>query len=298
MYEDFRQFLGPARDCSICGASANSSTREVWAQDEFFTALECLTCGLVQVDPGLTPEGLNFYYSTYLQHRLDETKKFEQRKEQYVIDAEFLHQCMTTGKILDVGCSGGFFLSVLSDGFKKHGIEIDPEAAKFARSKFDLDVRTATLPDDPFESGSFDLVSFRGVIEHIYDPAAALARATELLRPGGRVFMSATPNLNSLCADVYREKWNLWHPIQHINIFSVETLHSLLGRDRFEIEAVDYPYLGTPYESAAEDYQRVVTDIPELLRDREGFTGKSPPFWGNMMNVIYRLRDENPATPG
>lgn len=290
MYEEFRQYLGPMRDCAICGKESDTGTREVWAREEYFTALKCTRCGLVQVDPGLTPEGLGVYYGTYLKHRLEEKQKFEFRKAQYDIDAEFLHRHMTSGKILDVGCSGGFFLSALGSGFEKSGIEIDAEAAKFARENFGLDVRAATLGDDPFDPGTFDLVIFRGVIEHIYDPGAALARAAELLRPGGRIFITATPNLNSFCAEVYREKWNLWNPIQHINIFTVETLHRLLGAESFEIAGVDYPYLGTPYENAAEDYRRVLEDIPDLLRDRAAFDRKSPPFWGNMLSAIYRLK--------
>ena len=291
MYEKFRRFLGPIRECAICGKASGATTREVWARDEYFVALKCQKCGLVQIDPGLTPEGLGVYYATYLKHRLEETQKFESRRIQYLLDAAFLGRYVSAGTVLDVGCSGGFFLDAIGSGFTKVGLEIDPEAAKFAREKFGLDVHAATLGDDPFSSGQFDVVTFRGVIEHIYEPVAALSRAADLLRPGGRVFICATPNLNSFCAEVYREKWNLWHPIQHINIFSVDTLHRLLGPDRFDLEGVDYPYLGTPYESAAEDYRRVMEDLPELLRDRAGFHRTGPPFWGNMLSAVYRLRE-------
>ena len=65
----------------------------------------------------------------------------------------------------------------------------------------------------------------------------------------------------------------------------------MLGRDRFDLEGVDYPYLGTPYESAPDDYRRVFEDIPELLRDRAGFHRTSPPFWGNMLSAVFRLRE-------
>jgi SAM-dependent methyltransferase len=289
MYEEFRRYLGPKRDCAVCGSASDDASREVWARDEYFTALRCGRCGLVQVDPGLSPEGLDVYYSTYLAHRLDEREKAEARRVQYVLDADFLRRFVHEGRVLDVGCSGGFFLEALGPAFTREGIEIDAEAARYARDTFGLEVHAATLGDDPLESGAYDVVMFRGVIEHVYDPGATLARAVELLRPGGRIFICATPNLNSFCAEAYREKWNLWHPIQHINIFTVDTLHRLVGRDRFEVEGEDYPYLGTPYESAAEDYQRVLGDIPRLATARAG-VAKSPPFWGNMLSVVYRLR--------
>ncbi|MDA1306392.1 MAG: class I SAM-dependent methyltransferase [Acidobacteria bacterium] len=290
MYEEFRQYLGPVRPCAICQRGDDAGAREVWAREEYFTALRCTRCGLVQVDPGLTPEGLTFYYSTYLTHRLEDTLKFEQRRVQYQQDAAFLQRFVTSGRILDVGCSGGFFLDALGAGYDRVGLEIDPEAARFARETFGLDVRAAILGEDGLDDGQFDVIMFRGVIEHIYDPGAALARATALLKPGGRIYCCATPNLNAFCAEVYREKWNLWHPVQHINIFTVETLHQLAGTDRFDVEGADYPYLGTPYEQAAEDYRRVAEDVPVLQRDRSALDRKSPPFWGNMMSVVYRMR--------
>jgi len=291
MYEEFARYLGPARPCAICGPASGTDSREIWARDEYFVALKCRQCGLVQVDPGLSPEGLGVYYSTYLKHRLEETLKFEQRRVQYALDAAFLHRFATSGRVLDVGCSGGFFLQALGDGFIRVGLEIDAQAAKFARDRFGLDVRPHVLGQDDLEPASFDVVMFRGVIEHVYDPRAALARAAELLKPGGRLYICATPNLNSFCAEMYREKWNLWHPIQHINIFAADTLHRLLGADRFEVEGVDYPYLGTPYENAPEDYARVQQEIAELARDRASFSRKSPPFWGNMLSVVYRRKD-------
>jgi len=290
MYEEFRHYLGPVRPCAICQRGADESGREVWASDEYFTALKCTRCGLVQMDPGLSPEGLGVYYSTYLKHRLDETLKFEQRRVQYQQDAEFLRRFVTTGTILDVGCSGGFFLDALGSGFSRMGLEIDAEAARFAGETFGLDVRPETLGQDSLDAGQFDVVIFRGVIEHIYDPGAALARASTLLSPNGRLYICATPNLNSFCAEVYREKWNLWHPVQHINIFAVETLHRLLGADRFDVEGVDFPYLGTPYEQASQDYRQVAEDVPMLANGRAAITLRSPPFWGNMMSVVFRCK--------
>jgi len=30
-------------------------------------------------------------------------------------------------------------------------------------------------------------------------------------------------------------------------------------------------------------------DVPVLQRDRAALTRKTPPFWGNMMSVVYRM---------
>jgi SAM-dependent methyltransferase len=45
----------------------------------------------------------------------------------------------------------------------------------------------------PFAAGSFDLVTANMVVEHLADPAAALAEIARVLRPGGK-FLFHTPN--------------------------------------------------------------------------------------------------------
>ena len=69
-------------------------------------------------------------------------------------------------------------------------------------------------------------------------------------------------------AQVYIEKMESWHPIQHINLFTVETLHKICGIKKFDILGVDYPYLGTPYENFAEDYKKIELFIKKIIKLR------------------------------
>jgi SAM-dependent methyltransferase len=91
-------------------------------------------------------------------------------------------------RILDVGCGDGVLLDRLGPWGHAEGIEPDattlgPDAAhrKVHLGPFDATFR----PEAPF-----DLVLFLDVLEHLDDPAASLTRARELLRPGGKVFVS------------------------------------------------------------------------------------------------------------
>jgi SAM-dependent methyltransferase len=291
MYEEYKEYLGQARPCLICGDDHDATERNLWAKEEYFKAVKCDKCGLVTVDPGLTPEGLNVYYSNNIQRRFDDENKMKDRQIQYKQDREFLEKFISEGKVLDVGCNGGFFLSELSDKFEKFGMEIDKEAVKYANENFpSFGIRCERIGEDSFEKESFDLIVFRGVIEHIYDPKFALKRATELLKPGGKLFFCATPNLESFCADFYREKWNLWHPIQHINIFSVNTLHQLMGKGSYNIVATEYPYLDTPYENQVQNYKKIQDDILFKNKNKWEIVENSPPFWGNMMTVIFQKK--------
>lgn len=284
-FEKFHKFHNYNRDtCPVCGDTNHSH----WASHEYFSASECSSCGFVFINPSLNQEGLNTYYSDYIGDRFEKEKKMQQRELQYEIDANFLERFIDSGDLLDVGCNGGFFLNILSNSFNKTGIELDPEAVKFANENFDFKVEQGLLGNDNFQESSFDIIIFRGVIEHILEPKKALDRASSLLKKGGFIYFCATPNLKSFGADFYREKWNLWHPIEHINIFDASTLHRMLGKKDFLLYAEDYQYLGTPYENFKEDYKTLKNDIVLKENNKWQEVSRSKPFWGNMMSLIYK----------
>ena len=283
-YQKYRKYLGKSRKCLICNNDPLGKKRIIWAKDKYFKAIKCQTCKLITVDPGLTPFGLKMYYQENMTRRVAQKKKMKDRTVQYDLDKQFLEKYIKKGKVLDVGCGGGIFLSKLNKNFKKYGIDLDKSSIKFAKKNFKYEFRAESLENDSFKKNSFDLIIFRGVIEHLYNPKKILNRARELLKTKGKLFFCATPNANSFCASLYREKWNLWHPIQHINLFTVETLHKICGIKKFDILGVDYPYLGTPYENFAEDYKKI-----ELFIKKNNKV-KSPAFWGNMLTLILEKK--------
>ena len=285
-YRKYKKYLGQIRKCLICQTDSSGKTRNVWARDKYFKALECKKCGYISVEPSLTPEGLKIYYQNNMGRRIENIKKMKLRYSQYQIDKDFLEKVITNGNVLDVGCGGGIFLSKLNKNFNKFGIDLDESSIKFAKKKFNYDFRTEQLGEDTFKKKTFDLIIFRGVIEHIYNPKKIIKRATELLKRKGKLFFCATPNGNSFCANVFREKWNLWHPIQHINIFTVKTLHKLCGVKKFNIVAEDYPYLNTPYENVEKDYKKII----KFLLSKRKKNMKSPAFWGNMLSLILEKK--------
>ena len=201
MFEEYKKFLGKPRPCLICNNDPEANKRTIWAEDEYFKAVKCDSCGLVTIDPSLSEEGLTYFYSNYIQRRFDNDKKMKWRQDQYLQDIRFLESFIESGKILDVGCNGGFFLGAFSDSYEKYGIEIDPEAVAYANENYDFDIRLERFGEDNFENDSFDLVIFRGVIEHMFDPKSALDRAWEVLKPGGKIFFAATPNIDCFSAD-------------------------------------------------------------------------------------------------
>jgi 2-polyprenyl-3-methyl-5-hydroxy-6-metoxy-1,4-benzoquinol methylase len=101
-------------------------------------------------------------------------------------------------RVLDVGCSTGYLARVLSAlGNVVSGVEYDAPAAKEAEPSLARlvvgDLERLDLVTE-FGEGSFDVVVFGDVLEHLRDPMPVLRQARPLLAPGGSVVVSV-PNV-------------------------------------------------------------------------------------------------------
>lgn len=98
--------------------------------------------------------------------------------------------------MLDVGCGTGSVSRLIRDHCRAEVIGIEPseERAAVARNR-GLTVHTSAFPTDKVPAeGSFDVVLFADVLEHLVDPGAALAAAAGYLKPTGAVLVSV-PNV-------------------------------------------------------------------------------------------------------
>lgn len=284
--EVYAKFLTEYRDCIICEVK----DYETWAVHGSYRAVKCRRCGLVWINPHLSGEGLRKYYDDYIGMRMREDIKMKQREIQYKIDATFIESFVSSGRVLDVGCSGGFFLNTLSNSFEKYGIDIDPKAIDYARKNFPFgkNVNCQSIEEVQFPDKYFDLIVMRGVIEHLPDPKSAIKKVSELLKDGKYFYIAATPNVNSFCANLYREKWNLFHPVRHIWYFSAETLEKLCRPFGLRLICRYYPYEETPYSNIERDHEEVLEALRAKKEGRFASIGRSPSFWGNIMNLVFK----------
>jgi SAM-dependent methyltransferase len=132
------------------------------------------------------------------------------------------------GRCLEVGPGGGadlFRLQAL--GWEAHGLEIDPAAAERARLTSGCEVRAGTLAETDYPDGAFDLVYMSHVLEHMPDPAVALARCHALLVPGGRVVL-VYPNPRALSVRLFDRFSCVFEPPRHLVLPPVAAAVSLL----------------------------------------------------------------------
>lgn len=100
------------------------------------------------------------------------------------------------GRLLDVGCGTGFMISLVGDLFDAvDGVDATP--AMLARIRSDhpaLTLHEGLAEKVPFPDGTFDLVTAYSFLDHLADPALAMAEALRVLKPGGVVYADLLPN--------------------------------------------------------------------------------------------------------
>jgi len=158
------------------------------------------------------------------------------------------------GRLVDVGIGTGLLLHLAREGgFQPLGVEISPGAAEKARDEFGVEVRVGDFlevaPDEPAAA-----ITMADVLEHTRDPRRFLARAVELLRPGGALFV-AVPNHRSTlfwAADVLARVPGLASMVSrlyvpnHYYYFTPATLARLVESVGLRVVEVrgESPYLG------------------------------------------------------
>jgi len=233
-------------DC-ICGSNdfENIISKDIMGIPAFI--IICKKCGLIFQNPRLSEKSLNdfyanFYYDLYSSavNEEDEYKEMIERGRliyEYINNKipEFLN---SVKNILEVGCNKGGIISAFSkNGYNVMGIDLDPNAVKFANTK-NINVQLTDI--NSFAKNNtqkFDLVIYNHVLEHISDINNEMKLIKTLLTENGYIYIGV-PSL------LYGLKANRWHfqshvIFDHIYYFNRETLRNTMSFCGFKEVACD-----------------------------------------------------------
>ena len=176
------------------------------------------------------------------------------------------HLRVEHANILDIGCGGGLFLSLLKqEGARVTGIELSDSRAHYAASRHNLEIHKRPIESEFWQKGYpdyFDAVTLWDVIEHVNYPFETLQCAVNLLKPGGLLLID-TPSRDSFYHQVGELTYRLSggrfptflnamysaHLFGHKQIFSTTEMKELLEAVGLKlIELRKFHELSFPYE--------------------------------------------------
>lgn len=233
-------------DCVLC----KSATFRFLFERKQFRIEKCVSCDLVQVTNVPAVESLqNFYDKSYFDSSYASLS--DNRAKQRYVYVNFENKLDQIegrvgkrGKLLDIGCSFGFFLDAARKrGWAVEGIDMSAYAVEYAGSRLNLPVKNGCITEADFAKQSFDVITMWDVIEHLANPKETLKGVSECLKGDGMLVVS-TPDVDSFRARLEGKRWRVWVPPDHLLYFSPRTMGRLCELCNLEIidEETAVPY--------------------------------------------------------
>ena len=211
--------------CNLC----NSEEAVILGRQNSFVLNKCRKCGLVYVYPQPSKDEISSHYSVrYNPLPVPSNNNFNKSKGML----QTVEEKIQKGRLLDVGCSYGFFLNTArNNGWEVKGVEIAKGPAQYAMN-LNIAIVEKELIDADFSEGEFDVITMWHVLEHFRDPFTNLLVANNILKKKGFLFLT-TPNINSLVAKLCGKYWSWLDPPTHLYYYSSKTIVKLLEKAGF-----------------------------------------------------------------
>ncbi len=222
--------------CRICGGAEAGAVASIPGCQY----VKCALCGVERPAKYPGPDEIaRFYESGYMSERennpsihvhfsLEYRQAYFAEKDLTFSDLGIAHAALRKRRVLDVGCANGQFLEYLKKhGIEAEGIDVSKEMVNEAKRN-GHDCRVVELKD---VEGEYGLVTLWDVIEHMTDPRTALEKARSLLAPGGELLIQ-TP-CTGMISELFGDRWLYYMPVEHIHLFSQESLFRLLSETGF-----------------------------------------------------------------
>lgn len=235
----------------------------------------CVNCGHIYAK-SLSTHLLNDFASSF---RVD--KDLDRlRLKAYQIDLELCAYYFEdkVKKILDVGCSDGVFTKMIAERYPQKevvGIDIDKNSIDRATENNEfLNCKFLHETIESIDKHSFDCIVFRGTFQYFQDPETFLKIGQ--LKSKIKIIILSLPNSESLGYELNKEKWRLGDLNEVANVYSLQSVQTLLRDIGFSLDYIELPYRRTPY----------YCPVKESKNGHYTIT-KSDAFYGNIINLFF-----------
>jgi SAM-dependent methyltransferase len=215
-----------------------------------------------EISPEIDASQLTEKESAYIETQLQANSQ----RFKHQVEVLKKHLSLENAKVLDIGCGGGLFLSLLQrEGAQVTGIEISDSRAQYAATKHGLEIYKYPIESDFWQKSYknyFDAVTLWDVIEHVNYPLQTLRCAANVLKKGGLLLID-TPCRDSFYHQVGEVTYRLSggsfptflnamyssHLFGHKQIFSTAEMKDIFTSSGLEVvELQKFHELSFPYD--------------------------------------------------
>jgi 2-polyprenyl-3-methyl-5-hydroxy-6-metoxy-1,4-benzoquinol methylase len=280
--------------CLVC----KNVQRKIFCINEF-KYWKCRRCGFVSTYPLPSEKEIENHYefkykSGNYSLLLENREKYKVVYEGFVNEIEkyIEKHCINKKKktVLDIGCFTGDFLHLLKEkGYGVYGVELQSDACKIARDLLGGNVYCEDVHSFEIKR-EFDIVSLSGLIEHVVKPIDIIKKSLSLLKKDGIIFIQ-TPDASSNLAKLMGKYWPPYSPIEHIHIFSKESLKIVLKENNISnldtkrhVKKLPVNYVYENFKNFGPHYHRLLIPFNSILKNMN----LSLPFYVGEIMVLGR----------
>jgi SAM-dependent methyltransferase len=194
----------------------------------------CRACGHLQQWPPVSPELMAHHYRSFATYELfgDPARLKDAAPSRHA--GRFLSLVsdigLIPGRVYEVGCASGEMLNQFrKQGWRVMGCDLSPSAIGQAKTIFGIEADLGGEEEAVPRQNNLDLILICHVLEHLYDPPAALARFHAALGPGGHLVLEVP------CAIAPESLPPGWFTFEHLHYYQPAILESLLQDAGFAV---------------------------------------------------------------
>lgn len=185
--------------CLVCGAANLEKIAPIFSRYQIKKIMHvgiCSQCGHVQLFPLPKPEEVSFFNDVFLGRKYSPTKlENKNHKLKLKLLKERIDNLVRPEmKVLDIGAGEGwtmdYFQAQQCDYFAIEAIDGLRQSLEGRGAKV---IGSSVYANVSEYHGTFDLIIFRHILEHLTEPRVALRQIEQLLRPDGMLYL-ALPN--------------------------------------------------------------------------------------------------------
>jgi ubiquinone/menaquinone biosynthesis C-methylase UbiE len=298
---DFRYKFKHITQCNMCGTSADqhkilgqrlnhSQGKNPRKKIGITTRIcKCTHCGLIYSNPQPIPVDIQDHYGVPPEDYWTEDY-FKIDPGYYSSDIKKLKDLVEFKpgmRSLDIGAGIGTMMIALENhGFDSFGFEPSEPFFERAISKMGISkekLKLGMIEEVDYPENHFDVIYFGAVLEHLYDPSAALTKALGWLKPGG-IIQIQVPSSDWLIGKII----NFYYRLRRMNyVGNLSPMHEPYHLHEFSLNTFKKHAETHNYQIALSQYYICQTFMPKIF---DGMLKKYMKWTNTGMEVGVWLR--------